>query len=129
LAWLILTKSYVTYLAPRDPDRALAVNSDDAAALVLKAERALTAALTPKSSPPETQSGAAEPQAETGLNLGRGLAQLRRAMRGNLAPPESLPAVSPQLLEDVETSARRALVQDPLNARASSGLCRRPERG
>ena len=116
LVWEIVTRGVAAYLAEASPEKALALRPTQPTALLKLAERTLRRDLAPKkvepvTNPPSEASPNTVPRhAQSQVSLGSGAVQ----------NPPSIPVddSQPQPRAEVRSLAQRALVNDPLNARA-----------
>lgn len=116
LVWEIVTRGVAAYLAEASPEKALALRSTQASALLRLAERTFRRDLAPKKVEPVTPPpGEASPdtvpgQAQSQESLGSG------ALQNPLPIPDDDSQTQPRA--EVRSLAERALLNDPLNARA-----------
>jgi hypothetical protein len=111
LAWLVVTKSLVAYLALNAPEAALRLDAGDPEALASLAERHVVAERAGKADTP-TPSGAPLGWSE----LAKAVTQ---ADRGKAPSAEALSdAAARELREAARIRAETALARDPINARA-----------
>jgi hypothetical protein len=135
LAWLVISRSLVAYLAVNAPEAALWLQASDPGALLSLAEGHIDAARirepgkaadAPAASPPPPQK--TEPSAKPGeplrlwSELAKAVTQAREERDREEVPPSS-EAPSPSsavraMRERVRAWAEAALVNDPINARA-----------
>ncbi len=110
LVWLVLTKSLPFALAPSAPDRALALNPNNPAALIAKARQIRARLLALSTTPPEAAGGG------TSSGHANTIARLPEPKNGGSRPE---PAGEREALRnEIAALATRALANDPLNAEA-----------
>ena len=130
LAWQVLSRSLVAYLAETSPEAALRLRSNDPVSLVNISERKLNVERPARETPAV---GTAAPAGESSRipSFARYASKIARtgpdtpdANQGNVAEPadttERVPsnAADPLVREEIGALARTALARDPLNARA-----------
>jgi hypothetical protein len=120
LAWLVLSKSLVAYLAAGAPEAALWLDASDPEALLSLAHKHLDTA-----EGDTTRSDAPAPPGERlrlWSELAKAVAEARHGNDGGKAPPSSEPpspvAAAQPMRDRVRIWVEAALVSDPLNARA-----------
>jgi hypothetical protein len=124
LAWLVLTRSLVAYLAVSTPEAALRLDASDPEALVNLAEMRLAEARVGEAGEPAAAPPRVEGPAQPGEPL-RDWSELAKAVTGTRErrdaekPPPSPESPSARTtLDRARAWAETALVVDPVNARA-----------
>jgi hypothetical protein len=134
LAWLVVSRSLVAFLAANAPETAVGLGSNDPEALLNLAERHLDAVLAGEggsklaarpavaSPPPATSDAPAQPGDRLGLwsELAKTVAQAREGNDPEKGPPEASPVLpaAKGMRDQVRIWVETALVSDPINARA-----------
>ena len=120
LAWLVLSKGLLAYLAAGAPEAALRLDAGDPEALLSLAQKHLDTA----KGETERSDSPAPPGERLRLwsELAKAVAQARQGNDGEKAPPSSEPpsagSAAQPMRDRVRIWAEAALVGDPLNARA-----------
>ena len=107
----MITRSYTAYLADVDPEAALRLRSSNPRALLSLA----TSELRLQQTSSALEQGAAPSEGETGKPS-------REAQGPEATKPDIAPSVAAQSTSNIRRWTERALVNDPLNARAFSVL-------
>jgi hypothetical protein len=125
LAWQVLSRSLVAYLAETSPEAALVLRSNDPVSLVNIAERKLNIERPVREAP---AAGTAAPAEERSRIPSFARHASKAARNGPEAPDAAEPAdttervpsnaADPAVREEIGALARTALARDPLNARA-----------